>query len=168
MTGFSKIYMIQSGLDISTKKITCLALATLWILMSGVSVRALDPNQPASSFLRTHFTTDDGLPGAVVDQMEQSKDGFLWLITNSINLIRFDGKSFYYCSKPRPGTLAMAPNGDLWVGTTEELIRIPSPNFNQFTLTGLTSYHPGPEKASHILSLRFSRSGVLWIGTLDG
>ena len=92
-------------------------LATLWVLMSGVPARALDPNQPASSFLRTHFTTDDGLPGAVVDQIAQTHDGFLWLIINGNNLARFDGKSFYLFAKPRPRTLALAPDGDLWVGT---------------------------------------------------
>src|SRR5678816_2054524 len=46
-----------------------LALATLWFLTLAVPARALDPDQPASSYIRTHFTTDDGLPGTVVGQM---------------------------------------------------------------------------------------------------
>jgi signal transduction histidine kinase/ligand-binding sensor domain-containing protein len=135
--------------------------------MSGVHVRALDPNQPASSFLRTHFTTDEGMPGAVVDHIEQTKDGFLWLITNGNNLNRFDGKNYFNFTKPRPGTLTVAPNGDLWAGTLEGLIQIPSSNFNQTTLSG-TTYHPGSGKADQIWSLRFSRSGVLWVGTAEG
>jgi ligand-binding sensor domain-containing protein/signal transduction histidine kinase len=134
----------------------------------SVPALALDPNQPASSFLRTHFTTDDGLPGAVVDQIAQTQDGFLWLITNGANLVRFDGKTFYGFQKTRRGTLAVAPDGALWIGSPEELIRIPSANLNQFELTGLISYHPGPGKASEITCLRFSKSGVLWVGTADG
>jgi ligand-binding sensor domain-containing protein/signal transduction histidine kinase len=152
----------------NVNKISCLALATLWLLVLSVPAFALDPNQPANSFLRTHFTTDDGLPEGVVDQTLQTSDGFLWLITNGSSLVRFDGKSFYQFDKISPKALAVAPNGDLWVGTSEDLRRISSSNFNQFTLSGSTSYHPGPGNASFVLCLRFSRSGVLWIGTGDG
>jgi hypothetical protein len=57
----------ESQLTVVTniKKTRYLLLAAFWVLLLNVSVRALDPNSPASSFLRTHFTTDDGLPGAV-------------------------------------------------------------------------------------------------------
>ena len=136
--------------------------------MSGVPARALDPNQPANSLLRTHFTADDGLPGAVVDQVVQTNDGFLWLVTNRSFLDRFDGKNFDGFNNPRASILAVAPDGDLWVGTYEGLRRIPSSSFNQFKFSGLTSYHPGPGKASQIECLRFSRSGVLWVGTAEG
>lgn len=142
--------------------------ASLFIFPLGVPVLALDPNQPASSFLRTHFTIDNGLPAAVVDQSVQTKDGFLWLIVNGNNLIRFDGKNFYRFNSPRATTLAVAPDGDLWAGTHEGLVRIPSSSFNQFTLSGLVTHHPGPGKASDIICLRFTSNGVLWVGTEDG
>jgi signal transduction histidine kinase/ligand-binding sensor domain-containing protein len=151
----------------NANKIRCLVLATLWFLVLSVPALALDTNQPESGFLRTHFTTDDGLPGGVVNKIAQTKNGFLWLITNGANLSRFDGKSFYQF-EVRPSTLAVAPDGDLWVGTKTGLIRIPSSNFNQFTLSGLTSFHPGPGKADRIVHLCFSKSGVLWVGTNDG
>lgn len=150
------------------KKTTCLALVILWLLTSGVPTRALDPAQPASSIIRRHFTTEEGLPAAVVDNIVQTKDGFLWLITNTQYLNRFDGKNFHYFDKPRIRTIAVAPDGDLWASTPEGLKRIPSSNFNQFTLSGLVSYSPGPGKANSILSIHFSRSGVLWVGTADG
>src|SRR5882724_9345490 len=150
----------------NVKGIRCLVFATLWVLTLGISVRALDPNQPATDFLRTHFGSDDGLPGGVVDQIAQTKDGFLWFITGGSNLVRFDGKSFYIVSHAR--TLAVAPNGDLWLGRNDGLTLLPSSNFNQFTFTGLVSYHPGPGEASNINCLHFSRSGVLWIGTEGG
>ena len=146
----------------------CLLLVTFWVLVSGVPVRALDPNQPASSFVRTHFNTDDGLSHRVVDQTIQTKDGFLWMIASGQNLVRFDGKNFYALTNPRPGAMAVAPDGDLWLGTVEGVIRIPSSSFNQFTLSGSTPYRPGPGKASVIRRLLVSRSGVLWVGTFDG
>lgn len=145
-----------------------LVLATLWVLTLGVPAIALDPNQPANSFLRTHFNFEQGLSGDVIDHAAQTNDGFLWLIANGTALVRFDGKNFHLFDKPRPQTLAVAPDGDLWVGTLEDLIRIPSSSLNQFTLNGMTTYHPGPGNASRILCLRFSRSGVLWVGTADG
>ena len=143
-------------------------VATLWVVLSGVPVAATDSSQPASAFLRTHFTTDDGLPGAVVDQITQTQDGFLWFVTNGTDLVRFDGKTFYRFQLPRMRTPACAPNGDLWIGSRGELIRVPSSNLNQFELTGSISYHPGPGKASEITRLRFSKSGALWVGTADG
>jgi ligand-binding sensor domain-containing protein/signal transduction histidine kinase len=149
-------------------KIIGLLLGTLWFFVFNVPALALDPGQPASSFLRTHFTPDEGLPGAVVDRIAQTHDGFLWLITNGNNLIRFDGKTFYPFYGQRRGTLAVGPDGDLWIGSTEELIRIPSTNVDRFELIGSISYHPGPGNASNITCLRFSKSGVLWVGTADG
>ncbi len=119
--------------------------------------------------MRTHFTSADGLPGVVVGKTEQTNDGFLWLIVNGNTLTRFDGKNFYPFPTPRPLTLAVAPNGDLWVGTVRDgLIRIPSSSFKQFKLSGLISYHPGPGTASEITRLRFGRNGVLWVGTENG
>lgn len=131
-------------------------------------VGAVDADQPPSDLLRTHFTTDDSLPGSVAENMVQTHDGFLWLIINGNNLVRFDGKAFSTFSNPRPNVLAVAPDGDLWVGTVQELIRVPASSFNQFTLTGLVSYRPVPGKASHVTCLRFDRSGKLWVGTTRG
>jgi signal transduction histidine kinase/ligand-binding sensor domain-containing protein len=151
----------------NANKIRCLGLAVF--LLCVPAARALDPSQPASSFLRTHFTTDEGLPGIVIDHAVQTNDGFLWLVINGTALVRFDGKKFYYFNNNAGvQTLAVAPDGDLWVGTLDELIRVPSSSFNQFTLAGITSYHPGPGNASHIICLRFSKSGVLWVGTANG
>ena len=145
-----------------------LAFAALWLLTLVVPARALDPNQPASSFIRTHFTTDKGLPGTVVGQMVQTQDGFLWMIINGIDLCRFDGKNFYIFDKPPSWTLAVGPDGDLWVGGLQDLRRIRVSNFNQFTLTDSTSYHPRPGLESDVTVLRFTRNGVLWVGTSGG
>ncbi|HYL99854.1 MAG TPA: two-component regulator propeller domain-containing protein [Blastocatellia bacterium] len=152
----------------TAKIIGLVAVTNLWVVLSGAPVAATDSSQPPNALLSTHFTTDDGLIGSVVDQIAQTQDGFLWLITRGANLVRFDGKKFYRFQIPRMGTLACGPDGDLWIGSSGELIRIPSSNLNQFELTGFTSYHPGPDKASQITCLRFGKSGALWVGTNDG
>ena len=151
---------------VNTNKIRCLALVTILVLCA--TARALDPNQPANSFLRKHFTTDDGLPGIVAGHVVQTNDGFLWVVTNNSFLNRFDGKTFTGFKNPRASVLAVAPDGALWIGTDEGLIRVPSSSFNQFKLDGLTEYQPDPGKATKISSLLFSRNGVLWVGTAAG
>jgi len=153
---------------VNTKKLKYLAIAGLWLLVSVIRVHALDPTQPVSSFLRAHFTSTEGLPGSVVGNMGQTKDGFFWMVLESNVLTRFDGKNFYVFPTPRPTTLAVAPDGDLWVGTNDALIRIPSSSLNQFQLTGLIPYQPGPGKASQINCLKFGKSGALYVGTADG
>jgi len=64
--------------------------------------------------------------------------------------------------------LALAPDGDLWVGANDGLERIPSAALNQSGRLPATSYHPGPGPASNVLCIHFSRSGIPWIGTAGG
>ena len=130
---------------------------------------ALDPNQPFSSYLQTHFTPENGLPSGIVDDIVQSRDGFLWLIVNGQSLIRFDGQHFSsFDEPPTVRALAAAPNGDLWLGTDDHLKRIPEATLNQFGRFLGVSYYPGLAGSSHIICLHVSRDGVLWVGTTAG
>jgi signal transduction histidine kinase/ligand-binding sensor domain-containing protein len=130
---------------------------------------ALDPSQPFSSYLRTRFTHDDSrVPSDIVNDIVQSREGFLWLAVGSGTLTRFDGRQFMALPFPRVYTLALAPDGDLWAGTDDGLERIPSAALNQFGRLPTVSYHPGPGPSSNIVCLHFSRSGVLWVGTAGG
>jgi signal transduction histidine kinase/ligand-binding sensor domain-containing protein len=150
-------------------KIGNLIAAAGLLFMVAIPACAVDPNQPVSSYIRTRFTNDDGLPSNIVDQIAQSRDGFLWLIMNGNQLVRFDGRHFTNFDQPRHShTLAIAPNGDLWVGTVDGLERIPAANLNQSGLGQATSYHPGPGGSSNISCLHFGRNGVLWVGTDAG
>jgi signal transduction histidine kinase/ligand-binding sensor domain-containing protein len=115
----------------------------------------------------THFGVNEGLAGTVIDAIDQTSDGFLWLGTGGRYLIRFDGTTFYKFVA-HAIRLAAAPGNDLWIGADQALLRIPSSNFNQFTLPGLTTYHPGPEEETGVLRLRVARNGILWVGTKSG
>src|SRR5262245_51972202 len=74
---------------------------------------AVDSSRPFSHYVRTHFTTDDGLPASVVDHIQQTPDGFLWLILNGNYLTRFDGRQFHGFDGIVATTIAAGPNGDL-------------------------------------------------------
>jgi ligand-binding sensor domain-containing protein len=134
----------------------------------AVSGHALDPSQPASSYLRSRFATEDGLPSAVVHDIVQTKEGFLWLAVGTHTLTRFDGRHFTDFTLPFARVLAVGPDGDLWTGTEEGLERIPAAALDQSGRLPSTSYRPGPGAASQIICLHFSRNGTLWVGTHEG
>ena len=85
---------------------------------------ALDPSQRFSSYLRSRFSNEAGLPSSIVHEIVQSQDGFLWLSVGADTLTRFDGRSFTDISLPHARILAIAPDGGLWVGTDGGLARI--------------------------------------------
>ena len=136
--------------------------------MAAFPAFALDPSQPFSGYLSTHFTTDDGLPASVVDNIQQTPDGFLWLILNGTALVRFDGRQFHFFDRTVAVALAVGGNGDLWVGTREDLRRIPSDALNHSDLSGAISYRAGLGPGNEIRCLHFGRDGVLWVGTKQG
>jgi signal transduction histidine kinase/ligand-binding sensor domain-containing protein len=140
-----------------------LALVTVIV---GIPIGVFAQPQAPQTFIRTHFTAEDGLDGNVVDEITQTADGFLWIITNQVNLVRFDGRTFYEFAQ-RPTTLASAPGGDLWIGVRDALIRAPQEDLTRFSFPGV-KYHPGPGKETVITRLRVGRSGVLWVGTNGG
>jgi len=146
------------------------------LLLSALAVRALalDPSQPVSSYSRTRFTKEDGLPSSTVNVVLQTRNGFLWVGTNS-GLARFDGTHFmtieFSPQTPTDGlsrALAEGPDGDLWVGTNTGVLRIPSAALDQFGRLPSTVYHPGPGASDTINVLHAGRDGVLWAGTDAG
>jgi signal transduction histidine kinase/ligand-binding sensor domain-containing protein len=144
----------------------------LWtlLLVSGSAGQglALDPGRPFSSYLRTRFSNEDGLPSSVVHDIVQSPDGFLWLSVGSDTLTRFDGRHFTEIASFTARVLATDAEGGLWAGTNGGLQRIPATALNQFGRLPATLYHPGPGPGSQVICLHFSRSGILWVGTAGG
>src|SRR5580704_2322310 len=101
------------------------------LTMAPRPAHALDPNQPANSYLRTTFAVEDGLSSNVVNTIVQTRSGFLWIGTDA-GLDRFDGRHFTPIYFRGPGStpqgsvsaLAEGPDGDLWIGTSAGLFRI--------------------------------------------
>src|SRR6266853_6755423 len=139
------------------------------------SARALDPNRPTTSYIRTSFTVEDGLSSNVVNAILQTRNGFLWIGTDA-GLDRFNGGHFtpIYFRGPRAtpqgivSALAEGPEGDLWVGTTNGLVRIASAGLDHFDRSLSTFYHPGAGVSEEITCLRFIRDGTLWARTNGG
>jgi signal transduction histidine kinase/ligand-binding sensor domain-containing protein len=150
-------------------------LALVFMHIPPVAGRAVDPDQPATSYLRTTFTVEDGLSSNVVNAILQTRDGFLWVGTDA-GLNRFDGRHFtpIYFRGPESmpqGTvtsLAEGQDGDLWIGTSAGLIRIPRLALDRFGRSLSVFYHPGAGTSDEITWLRFSRDGILWVGTNAG
>jgi ligand-binding sensor domain-containing protein len=143
----------------------------MWLVWQAL---ALDPNQPATSYLRTTFTVEDGLSSNVVNAILQTRDGFLWVATDA-GLNRFDGRHFtpIYFRGPKAtpqgnvSSLAEGPDADLWIGTNTGLVRISRPGVD-LDRTQAVFYHTGTGKSDEITSLRATRDGTLWVGTSAG
>jgi signal transduction histidine kinase/ligand-binding sensor domain-containing protein len=132
---------------------------------------ALDPQ--ASSYLRTDFTVEQGLPDDEVNAIAQTPNGFLWVGTDG-GLARFDGEHFAQIrlrtgiSKELPiSALLTAADGALWVGTDSGLAYIPSTAVDYFDRSLVTMYHPGAGPSDRISCLLI-RDGILSVGTARG
>src|ERR1700733_2227116 len=135
---------------------------------------ALDPGQPASSYLRKYFTMEDGLPANEVHAIVQTENEFLWVGTDA-GLARFDGKRFTpinisggVAQQIPVQSLLVTPEGDLWVGTDAGLARLPRAALDHFDRALVTMYHVGAGISDQILCMHRSRAGTLWIGGSGG
>ena len=150
------------------------AVCAVVIMIATCRGLALDPSQPASSYLRKNFTIEDGLPANEVHAILQTPNGFLWLGTEA-GLARFDGQRFTPINIGRGvarqiavRSLLTTPEGDLWVGTDAGLARIPSAALDHFDRALVTMYHVGVGQSDQILCIHRSRAGTLWVGTSGG
>jgi signal transduction histidine kinase/ligand-binding sensor domain-containing protein len=139
-----------------------------WLVSQAL---ALDPR--ASSYLRSDFNVEQGLPDNEVNAITQTRNGFLWVGTDG-GLARFDGEHFTQIrlrtgkSKEIPiSFLLTAQDGALWVGTDAGLAYIPSAALDHFDRSLVTMYHPGLGPSDRIACLLI-RDGILWVGTSHG
>jgi signal transduction histidine kinase/ligand-binding sensor domain-containing protein len=132
---------------------------------------ALDPQSPASSYHRTTFTTEDGLEANVINDLLQTKDGFLWIATYA-GLTRFDGQHFTQVTFPKLSvnvhSMAEGPDGDLWLGTSTGVFRISPRLLEQPGDPRITVYHLGARGDDVVRRILLGRNGTLWAGTKRG
>jgi len=135
------------------------------------SALALDSTRPTTSYIRTTFTVDDGLPDNVVNAILQSRDGFLWIGT-AAGLVRFNGREFMPVDFRMAGSvsqvvraLAEGSDGSLWVGTNLGIVRIPDVEHYDPSRSTSRVYHTGDPRDVGVEWLKFARDGVLLVGT---
>jgi ligand-binding sensor domain-containing protein len=123
---------------------------------------------PSADYLRHTFTTEDGLSSNIINDVLQTRDGFL-IVATANGVFRFDGHRFAEMNSDPPKgiiahSLAEGPNGDLWVGTPFGVYRFPHSEIDQRRQTPSVYYL----EQGVLPCLRFTRAGVLWAGTPDG
>lgn len=132
---------------------------------------ALDPQAPASSYRRTTFTTEDGLGGNVINDILQTRDGFLWIATYA-GLTRFDGQHFttvpFLKLILNVHSMAEGPDGDLWLGTDAGVLRVSPRLLDQPGEPRVTAYHLGPSGDDGVSRVLCGHDGTLWAGTRRG
>lgn len=123
-------------------------------------------NQTARSsgnWTHRRFTTEDGLPGNVVNAVLQARNGYLWVGTED-GLARFDGRKFQAFTVentpalkaigPRVCSLAEDAEGTIWAGLFGGLLRMQGLKFDAFT-NGL------PQR--YVLQVQPAGDGWVWV-----
>jgi hypothetical protein len=128
--------------------------AALLIAFGGTAL-ALDPAKPANSYMKRVFTKEDGLQADTINVVLQTRNGFLWIGTPN-RLERFDGWHFHEVEFP-PQTatsgigraLAEAPDGALWAGTSQGLLRAVS-HYSPAAASGLSMRKTGSPTRAYL------------------
>ncbi|HRH42566.1 MAG TPA: two-component regulator propeller domain-containing protein, partial [Pyrinomonadaceae bacterium] len=145
-----------------------LILSIIWVILSLLCLLVCFINIPAQYRFDT-WTTDNGLPQNSVQDILQSQDGYLWLITNG-GIVRFDGIRFKVFNKSNTKGLIDSRytmmledgGGRLWFLTEENtIVKYENGNF--------TTFNPKSGKPGKII-YRFykDQNGILTFTTEEG
>ena len=120
------------------------------------------------NFTITNFTEGKGLPQNSVNDIDQTKDGYIWIATNG-GLARFNGKSFKVFNKFNSPELASDRILDLfsddedrlWISSIEGLSYYYKGEFKKFT-------ENDGFKIISSLEVNQDKKGTIWILTFPG
>ena len=139
----------------------------LVLFLPAVHSFGLDPNRTIDQFFHTAWTIGDGAPSGITE-ITQTKDGYLWLGTQT-GLIRFDGirfEPYEPINRDLPSntvsSLLATPDGGLWIGFV--------PHGVAFLKHGqLVTYEPGSGlPLAPVYALGRDAAGAIWAGTSRG
>jgi signal transduction histidine kinase/ligand-binding sensor domain-containing protein/CheY-like chemotaxis protein/HPt (histidine-containing phosphotransfer) domain-containing protein len=123
---------------------------------------ALDPARPVTEYGHQSWSSREGLPQNTINDIAQSRDGYLWLATRG-GLVRFDGVRF---SPQEVGDVAEKlhgdPAGNLW--TSFSLGRLIARDERGGTREIAWGARPG----DRVQALWTDPDGTLWAGTSQG
>ena len=126
---------------------TCLSHFALSVLtvLPALNSWALDPARAASQYLRDQWTAERGFPGGPVNALTQTRDGYLWVGTES-GLFRFDGIAFKRVREPDAYGPPIGQVLGLTVDETGELfVRLPNPTLLHRNDGAFVQITTGPE-----------------------
>ena len=144
-----------------------LVTACLTLLAFGPGRAAEAPASPPSGYTVRTWQSEDGLPQNTVNDILQTRDGYLWFATLN-GLTRFDGVRFRVFGL-RDGLLTVQTGclledraGGLWIGTHGSgLSRLKDGRIENWTQS--------PTLAGNVItSLAEDAEGTIWIGTPTG
>lgn len=127
-------------------------------LLAGPAL-SLNPEVRLTQSLHKSWRTQDGSVPAGMFSITQTSDGFLWLLSLSGDVYRFDGVRFVrWSALPDPsGKVFAGRSGDLWV-VSKGLIRLESGVVaSRFDLEGIHGFQ----------SLGGDPDGSIWVGRRD-
>ena len=126
----------------------------------------------AQLYTVTRYADDNGLPSRMIRDVDQDKDGFLWIAGNN-GLFKFDGQQFrsYYTSlKDTTGlrdnkinTLIAGSDGKIWIATPKGLHILEDEYIEYVYLPDQSN-----DAQNHIVSLFEDSRHNIWIGTYGG
>ncbi len=141
--------------------------------MGGSVLFGLDPSRTLTQYVHRIWQVQQGLPEASIFSLLQSRDGYLWLGTQT-GMVRFDGVRFATLESIYPGApsnvwiraMAEDSQGTLWAATNEAgIIRIANGVVTTFT-------HKDGLPADTITCLVTVKSrgtdDEVWAGTANG
>lgn len=142
-----------------------LSLVTLVSSLSSDEIfgPSLRMDVPFTDHVHRLFDASDGLPAQYVDDLVQTRDGYIWIATNN-GLARFDGKTFRVFNRGNSNlpsneikNLFEDSQGNLWIATTYGAA-VRTPGDNQFTVI--------PDLTGHQTKAIYEdRSGRILVGT---
>ncbi|MBK6775097.1 MAG: hypothetical protein IPG74_04350 [Flavobacteriales bacterium] len=134
--------------------------------------------QPDSATLAARLTQPPGETEQIsqyIRRMLQDREGNIWFGTTSDGVARYDGRSLEYFdptngfSSNWVGSMAQAPNSDLWFATGGGVSRYDPVAAFRTGGTGFTNYTTKDGLISdQVWSVLPDRNGGLWFGTEEG
>lgn len=137
---------------------------TFMLCLWSAGCMALNPALDASQYAHTAWKNRDGFSRSMITAVAQTRDGYLWLGTQS-GLLRFDGVRNVEWQPP-PGTsipddhiraLLVGRDGTLWIGTEQGVA-----SWRAGTLTTYPQLN-----AKFVTGLVEDREGKIWIGAIS-
>lgn len=132
----------------------------LYLSFGTAPLRALDPNRRFTQYIHTAWRSQDGSLPSGMFSITQTSDGFLWFLSLSGDVYRFDGVRFVPWRFPAGvpdspvGKVFADHAGGLWV-VAEELVHVKD---------GVVTSHFALEGLHGFQSVSQDPDGSLWVG----